>query len=569
MDETQNYEALEAEVRKIDYNLFEAKTPMTTAQRLTLLNVLRYDLGLIEDRDKVKKVVYNGISKKLEYSRSVEIGVAISIAINDEIRACESLEEQQNLYKVMQETYYYLARYLFEYFLPAMEFGIPPEKQFIAPRTCVLNRVAREMSKFYYREDRPIMTLSMPQGTGKEQPLSSKILTPTGWITMEDVKVGTKVIGADGKACNVTGVYPKGVKDVYRVTFDDNTYVDCGLEHLWEVKTANDRRYKRNPRIVNTKQMIEDYILGKESRKQYYNYSVRLVQPIEFCYGLKLSETDIKPYTLGTLIANGSLTTGTLSFATKEQEVVEKVKQELPSYLSLISLKGRYCYEIKNAEVERDNLGHFKANRYIEKLREYGLFGKKSETKFIPKNYLYADIQNRIELLKGLIDGDGHITDKGCCTYHTVSEQLKDDVLELIRGLGGKASFCKKKAGYRNNKGVWIKCKDVYQINFILNIPPSAIESKTRRYKKPTYNFQKKVTKIEKVRQEECQCIMVDHPEHLYVTDGYTLTHNTEVSKRFLAWSLGNNPDSPSMFVSYSAAIAKDKRIYRNRCTNS
>jgi hypothetical protein len=207
MDETQNYEALEAEVRKLEYNLFEVKTPMTTAQRLTLLNVLRYDLGLIEDRDKVKKVVYNGISKKLEYSRSVEIGVAISIAINDEIRASNSLEEQQNLYKVMQETYYYLARYLFEYFLPAMEFGIPPEKQFIAPRTCVLNRVAREMSKFYYREDRPIMTLSMPQGTGKEQPLSSKILTPTGWITMGDVKIGTKVIGADGKITSGTWSY--------------------------------------------------------------------------------------------------------------------------------------------------------------------------------------------------------------------------------------------------------------------------------------------------------------------------------------------------------------------------
>lgn len=167
MEETIDYERIEAEVRKLEYNLFEAKTPMSTANRLILLNVLRYDLGLIEDRDKVKKVVYNGIKKKLEYSRSVEIGVAISIAINDEIRAAQELEVQQNLYKAMQETYYYLARYLFEYFLPAMEFGIPPEKQFIAPRTCVLNRVAREMSKFYYREDRPIMTLSMPQGTRK------------------------------------------------------------------------------------------------------------------------------------------------------------------------------------------------------------------------------------------------------------------------------------------------------------------------------------------------------------------------------------------------------------------
>lgn len=169
VDETQNYEALEAEVKKIEYNLFEIKTPMTTAQRLTLLNVLRYDLGLIEDRDKVKKVVYNGISKKLEYSRSVEIGVAISIAINDEIRRSKDLEEQQNLYKVMQETYYYLARYLFEYFLPAMEFGIPPDQQFIAPRACVLNKVAKQYSILRYRTDRPVMTVSMPQGTGKTE----------------------------------------------------------------------------------------------------------------------------------------------------------------------------------------------------------------------------------------------------------------------------------------------------------------------------------------------------------------------------------------------------------------
>lgn len=168
MDETMNYEVIEAEVRKLEYNLFEVKTPISTANRLLLLNMLRYDLGLLEDRDKVKKVVYNEERKKLEYSRSVEIGVAISIAINDEIRASKSLEEQQKLFSAMRETYYYLARYLFEYFLPAMEFGIPPEKQFIAPRTCVLNRVAREMSKFYYREDRPIMTLSMPQGTRKD-----------------------------------------------------------------------------------------------------------------------------------------------------------------------------------------------------------------------------------------------------------------------------------------------------------------------------------------------------------------------------------------------------------------
>ena len=79
------------------------------------------------------------------------------------IREAEGIEAKQELYKVMREVYYYLARHLFEYYLPALEFGIAPEKQFIAPRTCVLNGIARELSKFYYREDRPILTISMPQ----------------------------------------------------------------------------------------------------------------------------------------------------------------------------------------------------------------------------------------------------------------------------------------------------------------------------------------------------------------------------------------------------------------------
>lgn len=162
-----DYERIEGEIKKIRYNL--DVTEMEIGQRLLLLNLLRYDLSLIEDRDKIEKVKYNYEKKGLEYSESIEIGIAISLRINEVIRGERELSKQQELYKCMQEVYYYLARYLFEYYLPAMEFGIAPEKQFIAPRTSVLNRIAKEMSKFYYRTDRPIMTLSMPQGTGKTE----------------------------------------------------------------------------------------------------------------------------------------------------------------------------------------------------------------------------------------------------------------------------------------------------------------------------------------------------------------------------------------------------------------
>lgn len=402
MEEEIDYGRLKAEVRKIRYNLFEVKTPMSMGNRLKLLNIMRYNLGLIEDKEKVKKVEYDCEEKKLKYSESIEIGIAIALAINDEIRAVEG-EEQVELWNVMKETYYYLARYLFEYFLVAMEFGIPPDRQFIAPRTSVLNRVAREMSKFYYREDRPIMTLSMPQGTGKEQPLSSKILTPTGWIRMGDVRVGTRVIGADGKACRVVGVYPKGIKDVYRVEFNDGTYVDCGLEHLWEVQTSDGR-----VEVLDTKHLIE-------SEEDYY---IRLVGPTENIYN-----------------------------------TIEKRQKKLREFVN-----------------------------YSQKI---------------------------------------YLKDMYICTSDSIS--ILEEYAECIRSLGHLACI----------KG------NQLLVDF---------EAK-----------EKKIINIKKVRQEECQCIMVDHPEHLYVTDGYTLTHNTEISKRFMAWAIGKDSHLPNMMISYSASLAKDK----------
>ena len=224
----------------------------------------------------------------------------------------------------MKNNYYYLSGYLFSYYVVAIEFGIPPEKQFFAPRTSVLGPISKKLDKFYYKP-KAVMTISMPQGTGKEQPLSSKILTPEGWITMGEVKVGTKVIGADGKPCNVTGVYPKGVKDVYRVTFDDNTFVDCGLEHLWEVQTE-----KTGKEILNTKQIL--------NKKQ--NYYVRLVKPVEN-----------EKYTI---------------------EYRQKVLREIIHYSQKIYKSDMYIYQIDSSKLIKE---------YTEIIRSLGYFAIQKDNK--------------------------------------------------------------------------------------------------------------------------------------------------------------------------------------------
>ena len=160
-------EEIEKKLKKIEYNL--GREEVEGALRIKLLNIYRYELSKKEQLDKVEKVVYNEKLDKLEYSKSVEVGIGIASVINDMIREAEGIELKQELFQVMKEVYYYLARHLFEYYLPALEFGIEPAKQFIAPRTCVLNGIARELSKFYYRKDRPIMTISMPQRNWKDR----------------------------------------------------------------------------------------------------------------------------------------------------------------------------------------------------------------------------------------------------------------------------------------------------------------------------------------------------------------------------------------------------------------
>ena len=247
---------------------------------------------------------------------------------------------------------------------------------------------------------------------------------------MGDVKVGTKVIGADGKPCNVTGVYPKGVKDVYRVTFDDHTFVDCGLEHLWEVKTRYDRKNKKDFRIVNTEEMLKNYKI-----KNLNNYSVRLVKPIEFKD--ELTENDLHPYLLGCLIGNGNFRKDQIRLTQNDEEVIKRIREKLPFNIKIKKYSQNYQYGIV-----RENKKDHTKNLVSKLLKEYGLLEKKSYEKFIPNKYLFSNINNRIELLRGLMDTDGNsFTNNSGAQYTTTSEKLKDNVIELIRGLGGKATY--------------------------------------------------------------------------------------------------------------------------------
>jgi hypothetical protein len=367
---------------------------------------------------------------------------------------------------------------------------------------------------------------------GKAQPLYSKILTPNGWTRMGDINVGDYVIGRDGKSTKVTGVFPQGKRPIYTVKFNDNTQTLCDAEHLWAVNTINQRNRKTKKagkivylepdntfKVMKTIDMINSTKVWSGKR---LNYKIPTVLPVEF----NKKDLTINPYLLGVILGDGCVTTNNQPhFVTKDYDIISEVSK-IYNNIS-ITEQTRDIEKDINGELVlvKRSLTKVSLLGIKESLIKLNLYGTNSSTKFIPKDYLYSSVCDRVSLLQGLVDTDGYI-DAHRVEISTVSKQLSEDIKELILSLGGKVSISEKNGKYDNTE-----CKLYYRISFSFSdngIIPSRLYRKSSKFKPRTkYSDNKFIKSIEYFGEEEAQCIMVENPEHLYVTDDYIVTHNT------------------------------------------
>ena len=141
-----------------------------------------------------------------------------------------------------------------------------------------------------------------PAGTGKAQPLDSLILSEKGFIKMSEVKLNDMIYTMSGELTKVIGVFPQGKKKTYEITFSDDSVTECCDEHLWLSKSARDRENKKDYKVRQLSEMINDFILvEKDGRK---NYSIPITQPIKF----KEKEISVDSYLMGVLIGDGCFT---------------------------------------------------------------------------------------------------------------------------------------------------------------------------------------------------------------------------------------------------------------------
>jgi hypothetical protein len=363
-------------------------------------------------------------------------------------------------------------------------------------------------------------------GAGKAQPLSAKIKTPIGWTTMGELKVNDIVSTPDGKTALVLNLYPQGEKDIYRVTFADGRSTECCEDHLWR---AWMRKCDWGWHTVSLKEIIDH-------KNKTSMLGGRVYIPLMDTPQISDSILPIDPRLLGILLGDGNLTSATPGFSSADNEIIDYASLCLPAEYC-VSRVGTSKYDYRITRSSEPCSGDYKRRRHQvthllgKPLQDMGLRGLKSHEKFIPQCYKDGSFRQRIQLIQGLIDTDGYVSRHGDISFCSTSKQLALDVQEIIWSIGGVARIKEKQSFYIYN-GDRREGRVAYNV-LIRYKSPRDLVALTRKRERISENYQYakslrlEIKSIEYIGKKSAQCILIDHPSHLYITDNFIVTHNT------------------------------------------
>jgi len=352
--------------------------------------------------------------------------------------------------------------------------------------------------------------LFAPSESGKAQPYSSIVQTPTGPRRMGDLVVGDQVLGLNGKAQTVEGVYERGEMEVWEVVVGSGhgITIECAGDHLWSV-----RRSDTGYQVLDTKTLFEKGVLKKAGAPAWH-----LPHPLPAKFEASAESTPLAPYTLGALIGDGGVTHG-LALHARDQQIIDRVLSENPLITGHPIPRGGVTLTTPRG----------RANPVLNGLRELGLHGFRSYEKRIPERYLRASVDDRLALLHGLMDTDGTVEGRAA-KLTTTSPRLAEQVMELVRSLGGIAHVSWR---IPTLNGVEHRPSADVTVRLPLGMETFFLDRKRERYlgrvtrNNPTQSI-RSITATG--RLEPMRCLRVSNEDHLYLTNGYVATHNTLVA---------------------------------------
>lgn len=380
------------------------------------------------------------------------------------------------------------------------------------------------------------------RGGGKALFLNySSVLTPKGWVGLSKIKTGDIVSDpVSGGSVSVLGVYPQGIMDVYKIVCDDGAICHASIDHLWAYKTANHIR----PRTKKSKQreyaILElnaempderwnrlhigttaDLIKALNNKKHIPR--IPLSEPVLFTVNGRTGKGEIQPYLAGLLLGDGS------SMSIK----MASCDDEIRSYLNSLGFRPMSRLHTDGKPMEWLAAGRIRT-ALVTWLRNHGLRECRAWEKFIPSYVFTADIEYRLEFLRGLMDTDGTVDDRGRCSFTSTSLKLAEGVQELARSLGGKARLRVRHTKY-THKCVKKDGRESYTVRIWFR-KTSALFRLTRKKNRCTdswnggHELMREIVSIEKLGKEEAVCIKVSSPYGLYITNDYIVTHNSDTA---------------------------------------
>lgn len=350
---------------------------------------------------------------------------------------------------------------------------------------------------------------------GKELPLYSKIYTPSGSTTMQEVYIGQEILTPDGSTSKITHIIDQGHKDIYKITLDDGTSIEAGAEHEWEVYAKTCRRGPRGhskqlyDNVIKTTKEIADNLT---SNSDEFNYKLNGIQPVQHSQ----KDVSIDPYLFGVLLGDGHFKTRTIVSA--DPEIIETIQS-----------RTNYKYKVSEISGSKKALRyHIISDELLTNLWGLGLKRVVGKAKHIPEIYKYGSVEQRLWLIRGLMDTDGSSDPRrnGQAEYCSMSAQLATDVAEVLRSLGCKVRVKESVASYTKN-GIRTVTGTRFRVTITV---PEGLEIFNLERKKcgglPARYLRRTIINIEKLGQTEMRCISIDHPKHLFLIDNYTPTHN-------------------------------------------
>jgi phosphate starvation-inducible PhoH-like protein len=333
---------------------------------------------------------------------------------------------------------------------------------------------------------------------GRAQPTTTNVATPDGFRPIGELRVGDLVVGSDGEPTPVLGVYPQGAKDIYRVTAQDGASTLCCGEHLWTVRTAADRA--KPWRVLETRQMIGRLRAGHARRYELPMLTAPVQRPE--------NPVPMDPYALGLSLGAGRATT--LPGATaRHRGGTDDVRNRTRAAGAVIT-------------------------------REHPRPG-------IPGRYLHNSAEVRLAVLQGLLDSDGgSFTRTGRVEYTTTSSRMRDDVVELVRSLGGVAVTRPGLPEVPDRRHA-----HVLDLRLPAGVEPfRRTPQRAARRAVGGVRPMRFIDGIEPAGRAEAVCIQVAAADSLYVTEGYLLTHNT-LNDAFIILDEAQNttPEQMKMFL--------------------